>query len=182
MKIRDRIVELIEKETYSVTEICKAVNISRKTYYGWLNNFPDFSNAIAEARKRCDESILIEARHALHLKLNGYKSACTTYKYVSDDFGELILKEKTVKVRDCPPDFRTIQSVLERCGENMSRKPVSVVKDRPIILTVSSDDERLHYQPVADEFVKQLNGHVSENDRCKDKKHIGGNGLENKKV
>lgn len=168
-KIKDRIVSLIEKDNYTVTEICESVNISRKTYYEWRNKFPDFNKAIEEVSDRFKESILAEARRALRLKLNGCKTTSTTFKYVPDENGELRLKEKTVKVQECLPDLRTIQSVLERCDDK-HQKPSSVKEreNRPIILTVGSEEDRLLYQSTAEGFVGHLQSDKSVPESDKD--------------
>lgn len=155
-RIRERIIELIEKDAYSVSEICDLVNISRKSYNEWLNLVPEFKKAVDDAHDRCNENLLFEARHALRLKVNGYRTSTITYKYVPDDSGALILKDKTVRVNECQPDTRTIMDVIDRHNLLNEKTDSIAVRQKPIILTVGNDEERSQFQPSAEKFMKCL--------------------------
>lgn len=155
-KIKERIMELIKSDAYSVSEICEFAGISRKTFYEWKNTMPEFSEAIAEAQGQCDEALVVKARHALNLKLDGYKATTTTYKYVPDEYDGLQLKEKMVRVCECPPDMRTIMLVLDRDEKKQGQSDEKQEEKKPIILTVKTEEEREKYQPVVDEFIAKL--------------------------
>ena len=49
-KIVDKIVGLIKSDTYTIAEICRQVGITPKTYHQWVNDYPDFADAIEQAK------------------------------------------------------------------------------------------------------------------------------------
>ena len=77
MKYNDEIVEkicsLIEKDSYTIPEICKYVDINVDTYYDWLNNKAEFSDAVKKARDKFDEYIVSEAKKSLLRMVRGYE-------------------------------------------------------------------------------------------------------------
>ena len=98
-KIAEVIVELVESDM-SVTEICNAVGITRKTFYEWKNTKPDFSDAVDEARDRAYDELIVIARRTLRERIEGYTVEETTYTYEpsSYDENELVLKKKVVRI------------------------------------------------------------------------------------
>lgn len=158
-KNKDRIVELIETDAYTVSDICDMMRISRKTFYEWKNTLPEFAKALEEAEAHCEENLLMKAHLSLQKKLDGYKLTTVTYKYVEDEYGELRLKEKVVKERECPPDTKTIMQIIDRHEEKKEQGKTALEERKPIILTVKTEEERVQYQPVVDEFVRKLKIH-----------------------
>ncbi|MDR1121460.1 MAG: hypothetical protein LBM08_11140 [Dysgonamonadaceae bacterium] len=120
MKYSDRLVErivgLIETDMYTVSEICNAVGIDRKTFYEWKNGKPEFRKAVEEAADRCDELLVRMARISLKQRLEGYM--VTEERIVCEPSrsnpSEWIDKSRVIKHKQYPPDLRAIQWVLER--------------------------------------------------------------------
>tara|TARA_S200002703_G_C3731532_1_gene224834 strand:+ start:504 stop:896 length:393 start_codon:yes stop_codon:yes gene_type:complete len=48
---KKRTLKAIEKVGWNVTAICKMAKIGRTQYYYWLNNDPEFKEAVADARQ-----------------------------------------------------------------------------------------------------------------------------------
>lgn len=155
-KIKDRIVELVETDAYTVSDICNMVNISRKTFYEWKNTIPEFAETLEEAEQQCNENLLMKARLSLQKKLDGHKQTTVTYKYVEDEYGELHLKEKVVKERECQLDTKTIMQIIDRHEDKQKQRENTSEERKPIILTVKTEEEQVRYQPVVDEFVRKL--------------------------
>jgi len=42
----EKIVRLIEEDVYTVTDICRLLHISRKTFYTWNESKPGFAEAV----------------------------------------------------------------------------------------------------------------------------------------
>ena len=139
--LKEKIVNLIEEDGYSITDICKALNISRKSFYMWRDEKPEFGKEIREAAERRDEKIAAQARLSLKRKLEGYTLTETKWKYVPDEDnpGELKLKEKIVKVKEYVPDNRTIMIALDRDPVNKDRPEE---KATPLHITVVDDNTR----------------------------------------
>jgi len=66
------ICSLISKDSYTIAEICSLSGISKETYYEWLENKPDFVDAIARAKEEYDEMVVREAKNSLIKKIRGY--------------------------------------------------------------------------------------------------------------
>ena len=49
-KTTEKIVGLIKSDTYTIAEICRQVGITPKTYHQWVNDYPDFADAIEQAK------------------------------------------------------------------------------------------------------------------------------------
>lgn len=61
-KLTAKIVRFIESGTYSISEICNALNIHRKTFYEWRHTKPEFDKEIEDAIERRYEASLAIAR------------------------------------------------------------------------------------------------------------------------
>ena len=123
-KIVDKIVHYIETEDLPVSEICNILGICRKTYYLWLDKYPDFEEAVEQAHERREEKLLIKARRALDLKLEKHMLTTVKYKFVvtGKEPEDVQLKEKVVTTREYMPDNRTIQMVMELGDKRRAKK------------------------------------------------------------
>lgn len=122
-KIAEVIVELVEADM-SVTEICNAIGITRKTFYEWKNTKPDFSDAIDEARNRAYDELIVLARRTLRERIEGYTVEETTYTYEPSayDEEELVLKKKVVKTKRKEPSITSLNSMVQRVEEKKQKK------------------------------------------------------------
>ena len=50
-EIVKKICSLLEKDSYTIKEVCANVGIDEDTYYDWQKNKSDFSEAIKKARE-----------------------------------------------------------------------------------------------------------------------------------
>ncbi|MBK5721513.1 hypothetical protein JGH11_11580 [Dysgonomonas sp. Marseille-P4677] len=115
-RLVNKIISLIESDTYTITEICEALQISRNTFYEWKKEKTEFTEAIEDAIKRREEYLVIKARRSLLQKLEGYTLKEVKAVYEPDKYNPegMKLKSKTVKTKECPPDTATIKLILER--------------------------------------------------------------------
>jgi transposase-like protein len=112
----ERIVGLMEADRYTVSEVCDAVGIDRKTFYEWRNGKPDFRRAVEDAADRCNELLVKLARISLRQRLEGYTvtEEKITFEPARGSSSEKVEKSHVVRHRQYPPDLRAIQWVLER--------------------------------------------------------------------
>lgn len=103
-KLIDKICALIEADTYTVSEICRMVNINPDTYYTWLKENSEFSDAIKKAQDARTAFFVAEAKKSLLKKIQGYtvqeKHITTTGSGKFDVNGREIPKIKEQKVVD----------------------------------------------------------------------------------
>lgn len=72
-KTVERIVGLVKSDTYTIAEICRQVGITPKTYHQWVNDYPDFADAIEMARQERMQFFVQEAKKSLLKKIQGYE-------------------------------------------------------------------------------------------------------------
>lgn len=148
--ITKRISDLVRADTYTISEICNIVNINRTTYYSWLEEYPEFAQAIKEAEDDRMQVMVKEAKKSLLKKIKGYTFEET--KVVSipgkkkDENGDPlpIIKEQTVKEVHVQPDTAAIIFTLTNGDpDNWQNKQYNehVGKDGKDLFGNKSDEE-----------------------------------------
>jgi len=136
-KLAEKIVSLIEEDTYSITEICKHLKITRKSFYEWRDKKPEFRKAIEAAIESRDETLAITARRSLKKKLEGYTltEIWTTYVPDKENPEKLVLKTRVVRQKEYAPDTHAIRLVLlhneTKEEENKEHKPLTIIVQDP---------------------------------------------------
>lgn len=113
-KIVAKIVGLVKSDTYTIAEICRQVEITPKTYHKWLNDYPDFADAIEQARTERMQMMVIEAKKSLMKKIQGYDVTETKVVTVpgkektKDGKPKGIIKEQTTTTKHIQADTAAI--------------------------------------------------------------------------
>ena len=113
-KTVERIVGLIKSDTYTIAEICRQVGITPKTYHQWVNDYPDFADAIEQAKDERMQAMVIEAKKSLMKKIPGYDVSETMVVTVpgmkQDEKGnpKPIIKEQTTTKKHIQADTAAI--------------------------------------------------------------------------
>lgn len=113
-KTVERIVGLIKFDTYTIAEICRQVGITPKTYHQWVNDYPDFADAIEQAKDERMQAMVIEAKKSLMKKIQGYDVTETKVVTVpgtkKDEKGnpKPIIKEQTTTKKHIQADTAAI--------------------------------------------------------------------------
>lgn len=107
-----RICGLLEKDTYTVSELCESVGISESTFYDWKGKFSEFSDAIKKAEERRLGFFVVEAKRSLLKKIQGYEVKETQIVSIPgvDEKGnpkQIIKEQKTIK-KHIQPDTTAI--------------------------------------------------------------------------
>lgn len=123
-KLTETIVDLITEELFSITEICKGLNISRKTFYSWTKTKPEFREEIDRAIEQRDETVLVMAHSSLKERLSNYTLTEEKDTYIPDesDPSILVLKSKIIRKKEYLPDLRTIKMVLDRADKKKAKQ------------------------------------------------------------
>lgn len=111
-KIVDRICSLIESDSYTIREICSLSGINVDTFYDWMKNKSEFSEAVTRARDKFDEILIKEAKESLRKKVTGYEVDEKKTVYVNGKDGKPVIKEQTTIKKHYQPDTAAIQFVL----------------------------------------------------------------------
>ena len=136
-RLAEKIVSLIEEDTFSITEICKHLKITRKSFYEWRDKKPEFRKAIEAAIEGRDETLAITARRSLKKKLEGYTltEIRTTYVPDKENPEKLVLKTRVVRQKEYAPDTHAIRLVLlhneTKEEENKEHKPLTIIVQDP---------------------------------------------------
>ena len=139
----EQIALFIEQDNFSVTDICRMYNISRKTFYDWKETKPQFAQAIDEATEIRDEKLLSLARKGLAERLRGYtvyEEKVTSVPDRNQPSGFRIIKKETKK-KEYGPDLKAIKLMLERndkkeAEEREKAKEKDKPENRPWNITV----------------------------------------------
>lgn len=74
---------MIRSDSYSIVEICRSVGISKDTFYTWIREKPDFSDAVEKARKEFEDAILAECNKSLVNLIRGFDSKETKETWIT---------------------------------------------------------------------------------------------------
>lgn len=113
-KTVEKIVGLVKSDTYTIAEICRQVGITPKTYHAWINDYPDFADALERARDERLQMMVIEAKKSLMKKIQGYEVTETKVITVpgnkKDEKGnpKPIIKEQITTKKHIQPDTAAI--------------------------------------------------------------------------
>lgn len=109
-KVVDRIVELIGYDTFTIAEICHQVGITPKTYHQWVNDYPDFADAIEQAKEARMQFFVQEAKRSLLKKIQGYEVTETKVVTVptKGDPSKPTIKEQTTQKKHIQPDTAAV--------------------------------------------------------------------------
>jgi hypothetical protein len=107
-EVAERICEMIRLDTYTINEICAAVNIVPATFHEWKKTNNDFSEMIKKARDDRDLKLVKEARNSLMKKVTGYSVTEEKTVYVTGTDGLPTIKEQTTQTKYFQPDTAAI--------------------------------------------------------------------------
>ena len=149
-KTVERIVGLIKSDTYTIAEICRQVGITPKTYHQWVNDYPDFADAIEQAKDERMQAMVIEAKKSLMKKIQGYDVTETKVVTVpgtkKDEKGnpKPIIKEQTTTKKHIQADTAAIIFTLTNGDPEhwRNRQTTEVMgKDGKDLFATKTDEE-----------------------------------------
>jgi len=139
----------------SVEVVCAKVGITPSTFYDWQDKFPEFSQAVKDARKIYDDwkldGILEDARKSLKVLICGqdYEEVKTTYEPQRDGTPKIKLQTRTTK-KIAPNATAIIFALCNRDPEHWQNR---VVQDGKIEL---EQKPKVSLDNVPDELLMQV--------------------------
>ena len=148
-KTVDMIVGLVKSDTYTIAEICRQVGITPKTYHQWVNDYPDFADAIEQAKAERMQAMVIEAKKSLMKKIQGYDVTETKVVTIpgkqKDEKGnpKPIIKEQTTTKKYIQPDTAIIFTLTNGDPEHWRNRQSTEVtgKDGKDLFASKTDEE-----------------------------------------
>ncbi len=149
-KIAENILTMIRSDTYTITELCNNVGISRQTFYNWQNDNPEFAQAIEDANNDLLDMMNVEAKKSLLKKIQGYEVTETKVVTIpskqKDEKGnpKPIIKEQTTTKKHIQADTAAIIFTLTNGDPKQwrNRRTTEVTgKDRKDLFVGKSDEE-----------------------------------------
>lgn len=113
-KIVESIVRLISSDTYTITEVCRQVGITTKTYHEWYGEYPEFAEAVEKAKDERMQFFVAEAKKSLLKKIQGYTvdetKVVTIPSSEKDEKGKPKpkIKEQTTTKKHIAPDTAAV--------------------------------------------------------------------------
>lgn len=164
-KKADQIVELFRADTYTVFEICRIVKISKSTLYRWMSEYPDFAQAIEDAKEERAQILVVAAKKSLRRKIEGYDVTETRVVTVphkeKDKDGKTIekprIKEQITTKKHIQPDTAAIIFTLTNGdpGHWRNRQTTELVGRNGKDLFSDKSDEEL------EKMIEELNRKLS---------------------
>jgi len=122
-EMTNRICSFIEKDSYTIAEICKIVGINECTYYDWCNSKSEFSNAVKKARDKFDETMAVEAVRSLRKLVQGYEAEEVRTTYYVNKENEEVVRDRVVTRKHYQPSVpAVIFSLTNRDSENWKNR------------------------------------------------------------
>ncbi len=159
-RLVEKIVRLIEEDTYTISEICDALRISRNSFYEWKSSKPEFCQALEDAEDRRDSSLAILARRSLREQLEGYVVTTEKIVYQDNGYGEATVKSKTVTRKKMAAKAAVIKLALERCPKKQEKKDepkTNHSENNPIVLKFPKEVSQDEAVKMMTDFRKVLN-------------------------
>ena len=153
-KIAERILAMIRSDTYTITELCNNVGISRQTFYNWQNDNSEFAQAVEDASSELLDKMKVEAKKSLLKKIQGYEVTETKVVTIpskqKDEKGnpKPIIKEQTTTKKHIQADTAAIIFTLtNRDPEHWRNRQTTEVtgKDGKDLFAGKSDEELENY-------------------------------------
>ena len=164
-KKADQIVELFRTDTYTVFEICRIVKISKSTLYRWMSEYPDFAQAIEDAKDERAQILVVAAKKSLRRKIEGYDVTETRVVTVphkeKDKDGKTVekprIKEQITTKKHIQPDTAAIIFTLTNGdpGHWRNRQTTELVGRNGKDLFSDKSDEEL------EKMIEELNRKLS---------------------
>lgn len=164
-KKADQIVELFRTDTYTVFEICRIVKISKSTLYRWMSEYPDFAQAIEDAKDERAQILFVAAKKSLRRKIEGYDVTETRVVTVphkeKDKDGKTVekprIKEQITTKKHIQPDTAAIIFTLTNGdpGHWRNRQTTELVGRNGKDLFSDKSDEEL------EKMIEELNRKLS---------------------
>lgn len=122
-KLQGKIAELIEAEFFSISQVCKALGISRQIFYRWMNDKPAFRESVEQALECRNEELLSQAYMSIKKQLADGVSVTEKDTYIPDKSDEtrLVFKSRTVTTKEYIPDLRTVKILLDGNSKRILR-------------------------------------------------------------
>ncbi|MDH6308232.1 transposase-like protein [Dysgonomonas sp. PFB1-18] len=156
-ELTEKIVELLVDKFYSITEVCKALGISRKTFYSWQDSKPEFSTAIEDAMRHRRDTLLSMAHSTIRRRLEGGMLTEEKYIYVPDENNpsKLILKSRVICTKEYLPDLRTIKMILDREDKRKAMEQAQSVEKADKVETEKKQPQAVSKEQAADRVVAE---------------------------
>jgi transposase-like protein len=164
--IVERIVKLVKTDTFTIEEICARVGISRRLWYQWRDDHPEFVQALEDAERDRMEMFVLEAKKSLLKKVKGYDVQETKVTTIPSGKTEADgktpipkIKEQITTTKHIAPDTGAIIFVLTNGDpdhwKNRQNAELTGANGEPLVKPA-----RILTKKEAKEFMKQLEDEV----------------------
>lgn len=120
--IIEKICELIEKDTYTIAELCKIVGISERSFYSWKSENAEFAEALKKADETAVENRLVECKNSLVKLINGFEYNEIKTVYGTGKDARKIREKSVTKKRVLPNLGAIIHYQTNRDPQNWKNK------------------------------------------------------------
>lgn len=118
-----RICDMYRSDEYTDTEVCRKMNMSRQTLNTWKKKYPEFKQAIENAKMELIDNRLVECKRSLGKLINGYEYEEETTEYIRGEHGRPEIRAQRVVKKHVMPNLGAIiHYQTNRDSENWANK------------------------------------------------------------
>lgn len=164
----EAICAMLRRDTYTIAEVCQAVGIKPSTYHAWINEKPEFAEAVEQAKEERLQVFVREAQKSLLKKIQGYEATETkvvTIPNKQDPSKPSIKEQVTIKKHVSPDTTALIFALTNLAPEQWKNKHTQEItgKDGRDLFGELTDEE-------LNQEIKTLEKQLKKTKQEKDKK------------
>lgn len=167
--------ELFRADSFTKTEICEKLGISRYALYDWLNNDPEFAKAVKDMRQEMLDKITAEAKVSLRKLVQGYTAEETTIvsvpsKTKRDALGNPLpeIKEQKTIRKPIPPNTGAVIFALTNGDpDNWKQRQVQDISAK--VDAMVEETKRFDMSAIPDEELRKIATSLQEQEHEKTK-------------
>lgn len=159
---KEKALDLFRADSFTKTEICEKLGISRVTLHDWLKNDEDFANAVKEAKQEMFDKITKEAKVSLRKLVQGYTAEekviiQTPSKTKRDEKGipePEIKEQKTIRKHIPPNTGAVIFALTNGDPENWKQRQVQDISAK--VDAMVEETKRFDTSCIPDEDLQKI--------------------------
>lgn len=154
-RIKERLIELVAEDTYTVNEICDIVSINVSTFYEWIKKDDLFSKEIKNARAVARQNFGVIAKNSLRRLIEGFETTDIIEAEKLNRQGEKITTiTKTTRIHK--PDTAAVIFTLTNVDPSNWKNRQNVSGEITTNEVIRFEDLENYMQDLSDEDLESL--------------------------
>lgn len=170
---KQRVLQLLREDSYTITELARIVGIDRTIYYDWLRDDEAFAQAVKEAKEEFRKNIAVEAHNSLRRLVQGYTAEEVTIinvpsKTKLDPSGNPmpVIKEQRIVKKHIAPNTAAIIFALTNLDPDKW-------KNRQEVFNTGKMEHEFSAKDIPDDMLREITMKMQEAESQREKERRG---------